>query len=124
MRKALLILAVLISKYTIYAQQPVHWDYSLKKINDSSGELHLTATIDTGWHIYSQVQPGRTISKPTKIEIAQNPLIKLEGKVEEKGNLDKNLEKTLGIVQNRYAGTVDFIQLIVTRSKVKMRISG
>jgi hypothetical protein len=33
---------------------PVHWSYAAKKINKHEAVLFLKATIDEGWHIYSQ----------------------------------------------------------------------
>jgi thiol:disulfide interchange protein len=36
---------------------PVKWTFSSKKINDTVAELYLKATIDKGWHVYSQYIP-------------------------------------------------------------------
>lgn len=36
---------------------PVKWDFSVKKISNADSELILTATIDKGWHLYSQDIP-------------------------------------------------------------------
>ena len=124
MRRSLFLFAGVLFSCFAQAQQPVQWNYSIKKITDTTSELRLSATIDAGWHIYSQTQPGRTISKPTKIEFTQNPLIHLEGKTEEFGQLDKHFEQTLGIVQYRYSNKVDFVQIIDVKSRVKMRITG
>ena len=37
---------------------PVLWSFSSKKIADKTYEVHLTATIQKGWHMYSQHQPA------------------------------------------------------------------
>jgi hypothetical protein len=33
---------------------PVHWSYAAKKINKNEAVVFLKATVDNGWHIYSQ----------------------------------------------------------------------
>jgi len=48
---------------------PVTWDTSVEKINDSEFNLVITAEIETGWHLYSQKVPeGGPI--PTSIKIS------------------------------------------------------
>lgn len=51
-----LVLLISIFSQSLNAQilDPVHWDYSSKSINDSIYELHIEATIDKGFHLYSQ----------------------------------------------------------------------
>ena len=34
--------------------KPVHWSYAAKKINASEAVVFIKATIDQGWHLYSQ----------------------------------------------------------------------
>ena len=47
---------------------PVNWDTSVEKINDSEFDLLITAEIESGWHLYSQNVPeGGPI--PTSIKI-------------------------------------------------------
>jgi thiol:disulfide interchange protein DsbD len=38
-------------------KEPVKWDYSSKKIDESTYEISLTANVDPSWHIYSQNNP-------------------------------------------------------------------
>ncbi len=33
---------------------PVHWSYGAKKLNDNEAVVFIKATIDDGWHVYSQ----------------------------------------------------------------------
>lgn len=50
---------------------PVTWDTSVEKINDSEFDLVITAEIETGWHLYSQKVPeGGPI--PTSIKILED----------------------------------------------------
>lgn len=58
----------------VHAQiyNPVKWDTSTEKVTESDFDLVITASIDSGWHLYSQNVPeGGPI--PTTITINQNP---------------------------------------------------
>ncbi|MDN5288017.1 MAG: hypothetical protein JWR38_4291 [Mucilaginibacter sp.] len=55
--KKLLIIGVLLLVTTYVKAQienPVRWSYAAKKISKTEAVLFLKATIDEGWHIYSQ----------------------------------------------------------------------
>ena len=54
---------------SVTGQNPVTWNYTAKKIADKKYELHLTATIQSNWHLYSQTQPMEAIAIPTSITI-------------------------------------------------------
>jgi DsbC/DsbD-like thiol-disulfide interchange protein len=56
MKKIFPIAFLLLSSISLKAQilTPVHWSYAAKKINNHEAVLFLKATIDEGWHIYSQ----------------------------------------------------------------------
>lgn len=58
MKKVILILAIVLST-NAFAQilEPVTWSTSVNKISDTEAELVATATIDSGWHLYSQTVP-------------------------------------------------------------------
>jgi thiol:disulfide interchange protein DsbD len=68
---------------------PVGWTFSAKKISDKTYELHITATMQSGWHLYSQTQPEDAIAEPTKITFNKNPLLTLDGKIKEEGKMEK-----------------------------------
>ncbi|MFV0566911.1 MAG: cytochrome C biogenesis protein, partial [Flavobacteriaceae bacterium] len=57
--KNILILTALFCVSLINAQmlEPVKWTSSATKISDTEYELVATATIDSGWHLYSQNVP-------------------------------------------------------------------
>jgi thiol:disulfide interchange protein DsbD len=115
MKELLSFLVALISIST-FAQSPTKWEFSAKKISDKTYEIHLTATIDNGWHTFSQTQPKEALAQPTKISFNKNPLVQLKGKAKEVGVIEKYKEKTLGIEQWQYAGKVDFVQTVVIKS--------
>lgn len=107
-----------------YAQNPVSWNFSSKKISDKTFEVHLTANIQPGWHLYSQDQPDDAIATPTSVRINNNPLLKLDGKVKEVGAMEKYKDKILGISAHQYSNKVDFVQLVKMKSNAKTNVSG
>ncbi len=93
-------------------QDPVHWTYRAEKTGDKTYTLHITATIDKGWHIYAQQQPAAAISVPTQIVFNKNPLVIITGTPKEIGKKEIQDLKEVGIKQYYYAGKVDFVQAI------------
>jgi Disulphide bond corrector protein DsbC len=126
MKKILLSLTVLIAGIAANAQiqNPVTWSYSAKKIADKVYEVTIVATINSGWHLYSQIQPSDAIAIPTTIKINNNPLIIKDGKIKEVGKLEKYKDKELGISANQYSQTVSFVQKVKLKGKVKTNVSG
>jgi len=99
-------------------QNPVEWSATSKKISDKTYEVHITATIDNGWHIYSQTTPdGGPI--PTSITFTKNPLVIVEGKAKEVGKLEKHHEPLFGVDVKQFSNTVDFVQLVKLKAPVK-----
>jgi hypothetical protein len=106
------------------AASPVSWAFTSKKLADKKYEIHITATVQTGWHLYSQVQPGDAVVNPTDIKFNPNPLLALDGKTTEAGKVEKFHDEKLGISANQYAGKVDFIQVIKVKAKAKTNVAG
>jgi hypothetical protein len=53
------IIAILLVNMTLLRAEaqiltPVHWSYSAKMVGAGEAEVFATATIDDGWHVYSQ----------------------------------------------------------------------
>ncbi|GGG98618.1 MULTISPECIES: protein-disulfide reductase DsbD domain-containing protein [Pedobacter] len=73
MKKTLLTLAtVLLISINSFGQimKPVTWSYAAKRINASEAIIYMKATIDKGWHLYSQfVKEGG----PVKTTFTFNP---------------------------------------------------
>ena len=103
---------------------PIQWSFTSKKIADKTYEVHLTANIQSGWHLYSQKQPADAINMPTEILFNANPLVSLDGKAKEVGKMEEYKEKRLGISANQYQNQVDFVQKIKLRVNTKTNISG
>ena len=103
---------------------PVSWNFSVKKITDKTYEVHLNASMQSGWHLFSQTQPEDAIGIPTGISFNPNPLVTIVGKAKEIGKLEKFKDLKLGLSANQYSGAVNFVQTIKLKTKVKTNISG
>lgn len=104
--------------------QPVQWEYSAEKVNDRVYELHLTATIKPGWHLYAQKQPEDAIAVPTTIKFNNNPLLTFSGQTKEIGKLEKFTEPSIGISAWQYEHKVDFVRVATVKKNVSTRVSG
>ncbi|MCR6720033.1 MAG: protein-disulfide reductase DsbD N-terminal domain-containing protein [Chitinophagaceae bacterium] len=103
---------------------PVSWTFTAKKIDDKTYELHMNATMQDGWHLYSQTQPEDAIIIPTGFKITNNPLVQLEGKVKEVGKMEKFHDKKLDVSANQYSEKVQFVQVIKLRGTAKTNVTG
>ncbi len=120
MKRIITISFLLLFSNLLFAQiqNPVEWSATSKKISDKTYEVHITATIDNGWHIYSQTTPdGGPI--PTSITFTKNPLVIVEGKAREVGKLEKHHEPLFGVDVKQFSNTVDFVQLVQLKAPVK-----
>lgn len=102
---------------------PVDWRFSWKRINAVQLEIHLSASIDAGWHLYSQYTPqGGPV--PTTISFTSNPLLKLNGLVKESGKMDIQYEPIFGVEVMQYADKVDFVQLLSIVPNIATSVTG
>ena len=101
---------------------PVVWTYSAKKIADKTYELHLTASIDGNWHMYSQFTGEGP--EPTSISFTPNPLISFDGKVKEVGKLEKSFDKNFNSEQKYFGKKVDFVQKVKIKSAIATVVKG
>lgn len=122
--KNLLILFFALFTLSVSAQRkdPVSWKYESKKLVNNSYQIIITATVQAPWHIYSQNTGEGPV--PTKFEFKKNPLVTLDGNVAEKGNLQKNYDPNFKSEVKYYANSVQFIQTIKLKAKVKTSVSG
>lgn len=105
MNKSILIVSLLCFAFSSKAQDVVQWKYSTKKIADHTYEVHFTPKVKFPWHIYSlEVIGDRAL--PTTIYFNKNPLIVLDGELQEIG-----MQK-------------DFVQVVKLKADVKTNITG
>src|SRR5258708_37589680 len=126
MKTTLLLAAIFLTTVSVQAQMlnPVSWTFTAKKTADKTYEMHMTANIQSGWHIYSQTQPDDAIAIPTSVTINNNPLIKLDGKIKEVGKLEKYRDETVKATNHQYSTKVDFLQVVKIKSSAKTNFTG
>jgi len=126
MKKHFIAVCALLITATSFAQSlnPVSWSFTSKKINDKEYEIHMVATMEPGWHLYSQNQPKDAIAEPTSFSFNKNPLIELNGKVKEVGKMEKFTDKDLGVSANQYSNKVSFVQKVKLKGKAKTNVTG
>lgn len=124
MKAGLVFLGVLTMITCMAQPNPVSWTFTAKKISADSYEVHMTATIQNGWHLYSQHQPEDAVAIPTTFTLAKNPLLEMTGKIKEIGKLEKFHDKELNLSANQYSRKVDFVQTVKLKGKIKTKLSG
>jgi hypothetical protein len=107
-----------------FAQSPVSWAFTSKKVAANIYEVRLVATMQPGWHLYSQNQPEDAIAQPTAFNFNKNPLLNFDGKVKEMGKLEKFKDDKLGVSANQYSHKVDFVQLVKIKGNAKTNVTG
>lgn len=125
MKHLFTILSVLCITLVAAAQstKQVKWAISSKKIADKKYEIHMTATINSGWHMYAQ-EVGVEGPLPTVFSFTKNPLVTMENKTKEVGKMIKTKEEVWGGIVNYYEKTVDFVQVVTLKGNVKTNLSG
>lgn len=104
-------------------KNPVKWSYTAKKITATTYEVHLTATIESGWHIYSQTTPDGGPVK-TSIVFTPNPLLTVDGKAKEAGKLEQHHEELFGVDVKQFSNKVDFVQTVKLKAAAKTSVTG
>ena len=125
MKKILVLVAIVFTAVAVNAQQnPINWTFTAKKVADKTYEIHMTASIQTKWHLYSQKQPDDAVVNPTTFVFSPNPLLKLDDKTKEVGKMEVMKDASLGISAHQYPQTVDFVQRIKLKANVKTNFNG
>jgi thiol:disulfide interchange protein len=126
LRKLFVITLICITaNISLFAQilEPVKWSFSSKRINDTIAELTLKATIDKGWHVYSQFIPdGGPI--PTTFTFTKNNDYQLIGKVREPKPLEEIDPNFDNMVLKFFANSVQFKQKVKILSNKPITIKG
>ena len=93
-------------------EDPVRWSYRSEKINDTEFDLVITATIDKGWHVYSQfIKDGGPI--PTSFKFTPSNSYKLKGTVSELPKAVSAFDKNFDMQIAWHKDKVDFRQRII-----------
>lgn len=124
MKKLLFSLSVLFVSAVAFGQNPVSWAFTSKKISENIYEIHMTATIQPGWHLYAQTQPEDAIAQPTSFVFNKNPFLQIDGKVKEVGKLEKYKDDVLDVSAYQYSNKVNFVQVVKLKGKAKTAVTG
>lgn len=113
MNRYLIILALLLLSVFVKAQiqNPVKWKFSSENSSSGEPELVITATIDAGWHLYSQFIIGDG-PVPTSFSFTPSPDYTTEGKVEERSKVIKTFDKTFSMDVAYFSKEAVFVQKI------------
>jgi hypothetical protein len=125
MKKTLLAgLAILMISVSIaQSSKQVKWVYSAIKITDRVYEVHMIATINGDYHLYSQDVGGEG-PVATSFSFVRSPLLALDGRVKETGKLIKKFETAWSHDVKYYEKTVDFVQVVILKSNIKTNLAG
>lgn len=125
MKKIIFLLISTLFIYVTNAQvnNPVSWTFTAKKNTDKTFEVHLTAALQTGWHIYSQTTPDDGPVQ-TKFFFTNNPLIIVSGIPKEIGKLEQKHEPLFGVDVKQYSKKVDFVIIAKLKTVVKTSFIG
>lgn len=123
MKNLVTLLILILSISSAFAQKPVHWKFSTKKVGANQYELHLSATIDKPYHIYSQ-NNSEDGPLPTTVTLKKNPLLIPDAKVVEVGKLVDKYEEAFKMNVRYFEGKVDFVARIKTRTAVNTNVAG
>jgi thiol:disulfide interchange protein DsbD len=89
---------------------PVKWSTETKRISDTEAELIFTATIEKGWHLYSQYIEGDG-PVPTSFNFQELGTAKLKGKVTE-GEGHREMDPNFGIELKYFETKAKFVQKV------------
>ncbi len=114
MKKLLLLFTVLAFSTSVFAQieTPVKWSYAAKKTGKNEAVVLIKATIEDGWHIYSQnVKDGGPVK--TSFTFTPSKTYAVVGKATEPKGITK-FEKVFGM------DVVYFEKSVIFQQKVKL----
>ena len=124
MKKLLISMAVLMISASAFAQieAPVKWSYAAKRLSKTEAVILLRATIQDGWHIYSQtVKDGGPIK--TSFTFAKSPGYSLIGTTSEPTPATK-YEDAFKMNVSYFEKTVTFQQKVKLKSANVTAIKG
>lgn len=106
----------------LLAQHPVEWSFYSKKISGNTYEIHLLATIDKDWHVYSQHSSKKGPS-PAAISIVPATNVRLQKGVKEEGALIKR-KNTENISVQYFENRLTFVQTVTLTGSVSEPVKG
>lgn len=124
MKRALLFFFTALLSTTLFSQvlAPVKWSFSVKEAGNCEAELTLTATIEKGWHLYSQ-KPVEDGPVPTTFTFIKSASYELAGKTKEPKGITKH-EPVFGADLTFFEHEAVFTQKIKIKSEKDFVVKG
>lgn len=125
MKKIILSLLLSFISLTIFAQiqNPVKWTYSVENNGKEEATLVIKASIDKGWHLYSQfIGEGGPV--PTSFRFDKSSNYTLVGKVNEIPKAKPIFDEIFGMQVAWFESSATFKQKIKVSSNKDFKISG
>ena len=91
-------------------QKPVKWNVSCQKLADTVFRVDFKASIDAGWHLYSQYLPEGNFAFPTKFEFNKITDIELVDTVAELTEVTIEKDEIAGVMTHFYSNEALFAQ--------------
>jgi hypothetical protein len=124
MKRILLITVILCGFLFANGQilNPVKWSYGSKRLSNTEGVVFLKATIDDGWHVYSQTVPD---GGPVKTSFTYNPSksFSLVGNTQEPKPTTR-FEKVFSMEVGYFENSVIFQQRVKLKKKGPVTVNG
>ncbi len=95
--------------------EPINWAFSAERKSATEAELYFTATLDKGWHLYSQDVPEFG-PIPTTFTFTELGGSKLKGKVAEPKAIEE-MDPNFGMVVKYFDGNPRFVQKVTLGEK-------
>lgn len=122
--KSIFLIALIVVCSAGYSQilKPVKWTFSSSKVNDSTVNLNFKATMDQGWHVYSQFIKGEG-PIPTTFAFDKSSDFQCIASVYEPKGIEE-WDPNFDMKVKYFAGTVTFSQQIKVSSTKEFTVKG
>ncbi|MBR5241385.1 MAG: thiol:disulfide interchange protein, partial [Muribaculaceae bacterium] len=107
--KILLLLFVISTSLSAQILEPVKWSVTENKTSENTMELRYSATIDEGWHLYSNILPD---GGPLATEVTYSILegVELDGALVADREAIEEYSGVFSMVLNNFKDNVTFVQ--------------
>ncbi|HOG20519.1 MAG TPA: cytochrome c biogenesis protein CcdA [Salinivirgaceae bacterium] len=92
--------------------EPVKWKFEIDNVEADIYKITGTASIDKGWHLYSQFLPEGNISIPTSFVFEPTEGVEFVGNVEELSKVIEQEDPMAGVPTRYYANEAIFVQKV------------
>ena len=95
-------------------QDPISWTSESKQIDDNTFELHMIATLEEDWHVYSTTHGENSggVGIPTEFTWEENNHIKFVEGIDERGKLLDVFNELINAREKYFGETVSFVQTV------------